>query len=58
MGTYLSGNGTLGWGTWCGAATPHSQNIPPEFLSITHGYATSLFHVSAFPTSLDGCVFF
>ena len=31
MGTYLPGNGTLGWVVWCGAGIPHSQSIPPDF---------------------------
>ena len=49
-----------GLGGLCGARTPHSQDIPPEFLSITRGCGTRLFCVSAPPTSLDGCglVFF
>ena len=33
--TYLPDTGTVSWGTWCGAGTPCSQDIPPEFLS-TH----------------------
>ena len=47
-----------GLGAWCGAGTPCSWDIPPEILFTTHGYGTSLFHVSAPPTSLDGCGFF
>ena len=31
VGTYLSGTGTLGWGLWCGAGTPCSQESPPKF---------------------------
>ncbi|KAF6094767.1 hypothetical protein HJG60_011865 [Phyllostomus discolor] len=58
MGIYLPGTGTLGWGAWCGAGTPHSQYIPPKFLSTTHGLGTSPFHVSTPPTSLDGCGLF
>ena len=58
VGTYLPGTGTLGWGAWCGAGTPHSQDIPPGFLSTTHGGGTSLFYVSVLPTSLDGCGYF
>ena len=58
MGTYLPDTGTLGWGALYGAITPHSQDIPPEFLSTTHGYGTNLFHISPPPSSLDGCDFF
>ena len=58
MGTYLSGTGTLDCGSWCGAGTPCSQDIPPEFLSTTRGCGTSLFHVSTLPTSMDGYGFF
>ena len=47
------GLGGLLWG-W----TPCSQDIPPEFLSTTCGCGTSSFHISAVPTSLDGCGFF
>ena len=38
------------------AGTPPSQEIPPKFLSTTHGHGTSLFHISAPPTSLDGLI--
>ena len=58
MGTYHPGTGTLGWGAWYGAGTPHSRDIPPKFLSTTRVWGTSLFHVSTPPTSLDGCGFF
>ena len=44
--------------TWCGAGTPHSQNIPPEFLFTTCVCGTSPFCICAPPTSLDGCGFF
>ena len=54
VGTYLSGTVTLGWRAWCGAGTPRSHDIPTEFLSATRGCRTSLFPVSASPTSLDG----
>ena len=47
-----------GLGTWCGAGTPHSQNIPPEFLFTTCVCGTSPFCICAPPTSLDGCGFF
>ena len=57
-GAYLAGTGTLGWGAWCGAGAPRSQDIPPEFLSTTRGCGTSLFRISAPPASLGGCVFF
>ena len=57
LGIYLSGTGNLGWGSWCGCATPCSRDIPPKFLSITCGCGATLFHVCALPTSLDGCVF-
>ena len=42
----------------CGAGTPCSQDIPPEFLSTTCGCRTSLFCVSDPLTRLDGCDFF
>ena len=58
MRTYLLGIGTLGWGSWCEAGTPCSQDIPPEFLSTTPRCGTSTFHVHTPPTSLDGCGFF
>ena len=58
MGTYLPGTGTLGWGAWCGAGTPHSQDIPPQFLSTTHGCGTSPLHICDPPIILDGCGFF
>ena len=45
-------------GSWCGFGTPHSQDIPPEFLSTTHGCGTSLACICDPPTSLDGCGFF
>ena len=41
----LPGTGALGCGAWCGAGTPHSRDIPPEFLSTTCGGGTSPFHV-------------
>ena len=47
-----------GWGAWCGAGTPCSWDIPPEFLSTTCGCGTSPFCISTQPTSLDGCGFF
>ena len=53
MGTYLLGTGTLGWGASCGAGTPCSWEIPPEFLSTTCEWGTGLFHVCAAPTTLD-----
>ena len=46
-----------GLGAWCGAGTPHAWDIPPEVLFTTRGCGTSLFHVSALPTSLDRCGF-
>ena len=58
VGTYFSYIGTLGWGAWCGTGTPHSQDIPPQFLSTTHGCGTRPFHISTPPTSLNGCGFF
>ena len=58
MGTCLPGSGTLGWEAWCGAGTPHSQDIPPNFLSTTLVCGTSPFHILASPTSLDECGFF
>ena len=58
IGTYLPGIGTLGWGTWCGAGTPGSQDIPPEFLSTTNRCELSPLHVSTPLTSLDECGFF
>ena len=58
VGTYLPGTRALGWGAWCGAGTPCSQNIPSEFLSTTCGCGTSLFCVSAPHTSLHRCGFF
>ena len=54
-GTYLAGTGTLDWGAWCGAGTPCSQDIPPEFLSTTCGCGNSPLHISTLPTGLDGC---
>ena len=36
-GTYLSGTGTMAYWAWRGAGTTHSWDIPPEFLSTTHG---------------------
>ena len=30
-GTYLPGPGKLGWVDWCGAGTPSSYNMLPEF---------------------------
>ena len=38
--------------------TPCFRDIPPEFLSTICRCGTSVFHVSAPPTSLDGCDFF
>ena len=57
-GTYLPGTGTLGWGSWCGAGTRHSWEMPPKFLSTSCGCGTSLFGICPPPTSLDGCGFF
>ena len=31
IGTYHPGIGTLGWKAWCGAGTPYSQDILPNF---------------------------
>ena len=31
VGTYLPGTGPWAGGTWCGARTPHSQDIPSTF---------------------------
>ena len=45
------------WGLVWGR-TPQSQDIPPEFLSTTYGWGTSLFCVCTPSTSLDGCGFF
>ena len=50
-GDLSSCTGTLGWGVWCGAGTPCSQDIPPEFSSTTCGGGTSPFHISTPPTS-------
>ena len=58
VGIYLPSTGTLHWGAWYGAGIPHCQDIPPEFLSTTRGWGTSMFLVCAPPTSLDGCGFF
>ena len=58
VGTHLARTGTLGHGAWCGAWTPCSQYILPEFLSTTCGCGTSHFCISAPLTSLDGCSFF
>ena len=58
VGTYLPGTGTLGWGTWCGAETPHSQDILSEFLFTTCECGTSLFCICVPPTSLDECGLF
>ena len=55
MRTYFLGTGLLGWGPWCGAGTPCSQDIPPKFLSTIQGCGTSPFCISTPPTSLDGC---
>ena len=57
-GAYLPGTGTLGWRAWCGAGTPHSQDIPPEFLSTMYGCGTSPSCISTPPTSLDKYGFF
>ena len=51
MGTYHPGTGTLGCGACCGAGTPRSWDIPPEFLSSTRGCGASLFHDSIPPNS-------
>ena len=45
-------------GPGCGAGTPCSWDILPEFLSTTCGCGTSLFCICSPPTSLDGCGFF
>ena len=60
MGTYLPGTGTLGWGAWCGAGTPHSREffITPQNFYLPHMKWSSPFHVCAPPTHLDGCGFF
>ena len=58
MGTYIPGTRTVGWWAWCGAGTPCSRDSSPEFLSTTHGCGTSLFCISASPTSMGGCGFF
>ena len=58
IGTCLPRIGTLGWRIWCGPEIPHSWDIPPEFLSTTHGCDISLFCISTPPSSLDGCGFF
>ena len=58
VGTYLPATGTLGWGAWYGFGTPHSWDIPPEFLSATCGCGASPSHIFAPSTSLDGCGFF
>ena len=42
---------------WCGAETPTLETSLP-FLSTTHRYGTSPYHVSTPPTSLDGYCFF
>ena len=55
MRTYFLGTGILGWGPWCGAGTPCSQDIPPKFLSTIQGCGTSPFCISTPPISLDGC---
>ena len=34
--TYIPGTRTLGWGSWYGAGSPYSRDIPSEFLSITY----------------------
>ena len=58
IGTYSPGSGTLGLATCCGAGTPCSRAIPPEFLSSKHGCGTSPFRVSNPSTSLNGWCFF
>ena len=58
MGAYIPGTGTFCWETRCEAGSPHSWNIPLEFLSTTRGCGTSPFHDSAPPTGLDGCGLF
>ena len=55
---YIPGTGILGWQAWCGAGTLFSWDIPPEFLSTTHGWGTSLFCDCTLPTSLNRCGFF
>ena len=47
VGTYLPVIGTIVWEAWCGTETPHSQDIPPEFLSTTCRCGTRTFHGSA-----------
>ena len=53
----LSWHGNPGGGAWCGAETPPSRDVPPEFLSTTCRCGTTPFRVRAPPTSLDGCGF-
>ena len=57
MGSHLPGTKTLGWEAWCGARTPCSWDIPPEFLSTTHGCGTSPFYSQPLLPCLDGCGF-
>ena len=45
-------------GAWYWSDTPHSWQIPSEFLSTTCGCGTSLFHICISPTSLSVCGFF
>ena len=49
-----------GLGTWCGAGTPHSWDVPPKFLSTTRGCGAthSTFCISMSPTCRHGCGFF
>lgn len=59
VGTALPGTAALALGVWCGAGTPNSSMGPPQlsylfwFLPATRGYGTSLFPISAPPSSLD-----
>lgn len=57
MGTSLPGTRTLGWGTWCGAGTPHSaegnlhsRDLSPNWYLSHAGVGPAR---SASPTSLD-----
>ena len=57
IGTYLPSTVTLGLASSWGTGTPCSRDIPPEFLSTTHGCETSPFCICALSTSLDRCDF-
>ena len=57
-GDLYPGIGILVWGSLCVEGAPCFHDIPPEFLSTICRCGTSVFHVSAPPTSLDGCGFF